>query len=80
MWDERFSLPGYAYGTEPNSFLVQMASEIPSGRVLSLAEGEGRNAVYLAGRGYTVLVTVRKPSDRCGLLVRRPEEVAPARG
>lgn len=54
MWDERFSEPGFAYGTEPNDFLVSVADRIPAGRVLCLAEGEGRNAVYLAALGYEV--------------------------
>ena len=54
MWDERFSEPGYAYGTEPNDFLTTVADRIPMGRVLSLAEGEGRNAVFLAGLGFEV--------------------------
>ena len=54
MWNERFSEPGYAYGTEPNEFLVSVADRIPLGKVLCLAEGEGRNAVYLAGLGYDV--------------------------
>lgn len=54
MWDERFSEPGYAYGTEPNEFLVSVADRIPGGRVLCLAEGEGRNAVFLAGLGHEV--------------------------
>jgi SAM-dependent methyltransferase len=54
MWDERFSEPGYAYGTEPNSFLASVADRIPGGKVLCLAEGEGRNAVYLAELGYDV--------------------------
>lgn len=54
MWDERFSEPGFAYGTDPNGFLVSVADRIPRGRVLCLAEGEGRNAVYLAGLGYDV--------------------------
>lgn len=54
MWDERFSEPGYAYGTEPNEFLVSVADRIPEGRVLCLAEGEGRNAVFLASRGHEV--------------------------
>ncbi len=54
MWDERFSEPGYAYGTEPNGFLESVADRIPPGRVLSLAEGEGRNAVFLAALGYEV--------------------------
>ena len=54
MWDERFSEPGFAYGTEPNGFLVSVSESIPEGRVLCLAEGEGRNAVYLAGLGHEV--------------------------
>jgi SAM-dependent methyltransferase len=54
MWDQRFSEPGYAYGTEANDFLVSVADRIPRGKVLCLAEGEGRNAVYLAGLGYEV--------------------------
>ena len=50
MWDVRYSTAEYVYGTEPNEFLVSVADQIPKGRVLSLAEGEGRNGVYLAGR------------------------------
>jgi SAM-dependent methyltransferase len=54
MWNKRFSEPGYAYGTDPNGFLTSVADRIPHGNVLCLAEGEGRNAVYLAGLGYEV--------------------------
>ncbi|HEX8161158.1 MAG TPA: class I SAM-dependent methyltransferase [Pyrinomonadaceae bacterium] len=54
MWDERYSAEGYAYGTKPNEFLEENVDHIPKGRVLSLAEGEGRNAVFLAKRGYAV--------------------------
>jgi hypothetical protein len=43
-----------AYGTEPNDFLVSVADRIPRGKVLCLAEGEGRNAVQLAGLGFEV--------------------------
>lgn len=53
-WDTRYSEPGYAYGTEPNDFLVREAARIQGGDVLCLADGEGRNAVYLAGRGCRV--------------------------
>lgn len=53
-WDERYAGDDYAYGTEPNAFLASVSSWIPRGRVLCLAEGEGRNAVYLAERGYDV--------------------------
>ena len=54
MWDERYSVEEYAYGTTPNQFLVEKVSCIPKGKVLSLAEGEGRNAVFLAKQGYAV--------------------------
>jgi SAM-dependent methyltransferase len=55
MWDERYSEQGFAYGTEPNDFLRAEYSRIPeSGKVLCLAEGEGRNAVFLAKHGYSV--------------------------
>ena len=55
MWNERYSQPGFAYGTEPNEFLAAAAGQIPSGPVLSLGEGEGRNAAYLAGLGHRVV-------------------------
>ena len=55
MWDARYSGAEYVYGTAPNDFLASVADQIPKGWVLSLAEGEGRNAVYLAGLGYKVL-------------------------
>ena len=64
MWDERYSELGYVYGKEPNEFLVSVASRIPAGPVLSLAEGERRNAVYLAGRGHSVRAV---DSSRVGL-------------
>lgn len=54
MWDERYSSSRYVYGTQPNDFLAANASRIPAGRVLSLADGEGRNGVYLASLGYQV--------------------------
>jgi SAM-dependent methyltransferase len=53
-WDERFSEAGYFYGTEPNDFLRSVAERLPGDRILCLAEGEGRNAVFLAGRGAQV--------------------------
>jgi SAM-dependent methyltransferase len=54
MWDERYSAEGYAYGTTPNKFLEENVNCIPKGKILSLAEGEGRNAVFLARQGYSV--------------------------
>lgn len=55
MWDARYGEEGFAYGTEPNDFLRQVVDRIPNGPVICLAEGEGRNAVFLAARGYEVL-------------------------
>ncbi len=51
FWDERFQGEAYAYGLDPNDFLREHAALFHSGaRILSLAEGEGRNAVFLADR------------------------------
>ncbi len=54
FWDKRYSQPGFAYGTNPNEFLVRAAPRIPEGPVLCLASGEGRNAVHLAELGHEV--------------------------
>lgn len=54
MWEERFSRHDYLYGTEPNRFLSENAGALPMGSVLCLAEGEGRNSVFLAGTGRDV--------------------------
>jgi len=54
MWDERYRQPDYVYGTDPNDFLVEVAALIPPGPVLELGAGEGRNGVWLAGRGHPV--------------------------
>ncbi|MEO0521092.1 MAG: class I SAM-dependent methyltransferase [Cyanobacteria bacterium P01_A01_bin.116] len=54
FWDERYTTDEYLYGTEANSFLAKNA-DLLRGPVLSLSEGEGRNAVFLATRGLSVL-------------------------
>jgi SAM-dependent methyltransferase len=59
-WDERYSAEGYAYGTEPNDFLREHAPRL-EGPVLCLAEGEGRNAVYLASLGLDVTAADQSP-------------------
>lgn len=53
FWNERYASAEYLYGIDPNSFLVEH-SELLRGPVLSLSEGEGRNAVFLALRGLKV--------------------------
>lgn len=54
FWDNRYASPDFVFGTEPNDFLRQCADLVPTGPVLCLGEGEGRNAVFLAGRGHAV--------------------------
>jgi SAM-dependent methyltransferase len=55
FWDERYARPGFIYGDEPNEFLVSAAHHLPPGPVLTLGEGEGRNAIFLAGLGHEVV-------------------------
>lgn len=74
-WDERYSEPGYSYGTAPNEFIASVVDRIPKGKILSLAEGEGRNAVYLASLGYEVTGV-----DGSAVGLRKAEELAAERG
>ena len=54
-WDERFSKPGYYFGTEPNAFLTRVLGLVPGGaRVLCVCDGEGRNGTFVASQGYDV--------------------------
>lgn len=54
--DEKYGAPGHYYCTEPNDFLRERCAAIPAGgTVLCLAEGEGRNAVFLAQQGFLVV-------------------------
>lgn len=54
MWNERYSEQGFAYGTQPNDFLKANIESLTKGKTLCLAEGEGRNAVFLAMHGFEV--------------------------
>ena len=54
MWDKEYDREEYVYGKFPNDFLKSHYEAIPKGKVLMLAEGEGRNAVFLAKLGYSV--------------------------
>ncbi|MDH3495642.1 MAG: methyltransferase domain-containing protein [Gemmatimonadota bacterium] len=74
-WDVRYDTPEYVYGTTPNAFLAAVAPRMPRGRVLSLGEGEGRNGVFLAERGHTVIAV-----DRSRVGLRKAGRLARARG
>ncbi len=54
FWNERYALPEYVYGKEPNEFFRQEIDKLSGGHLLLPAEGEGRNAVYAAAMGWQV--------------------------
>ncbi len=73
FWSERYRAAGtdYLFGTRPNRFLAAQADLIePGGRALSIADGEGRNGVWLAEKGLDVTVTELSPValEKAGLL------------
>jgi SAM-dependent methyltransferase len=51
-WDARYAGEELLWRAEPNRFLVEEVSDLPAGRAVDVACGEGRNAVWLAGRGW----------------------------
>jgi SAM-dependent methyltransferase len=53
-WDARYAAQTTVWGAEPNRFVAQECAELAPGRALDLACGEGRNAVWLARRGWQV--------------------------
>lgn len=54
QWEARYATTEYVYGTSPNDFLVAEVARLPKGPVLCIADGEGRNSVWLAEQGFTV--------------------------
>ena len=75
-WETRFAAPGYHFGTEPNAFLKSKASLLkPGQKALSIADGEGRNGVFLASLGLDVLAIDFSPSA-----LKKAEALANDRG
>ncbi|MEO9526495.1 methyltransferase domain-containing protein [Roseibium sp.] len=55
MWDERYTTPDYVFGTEPSGFLVRNSGFLePGAKALAVADGEGRNSVFMAEKGLRV--------------------------
>jgi len=54
MWDAEYQQEDFVFGTAPNDFLAEAYDFFPKGKILSIGEGEGRNAVFLARMGYDV--------------------------
>jgi SAM-dependent methyltransferase len=53
-WDERYASAALVWSAEPNRFVAAELADLPPGRALDLAAGEGRNAIWLARRGWQV--------------------------
>lgn len=54
MWNSRFAVADYVYGTEPNVFFKEQITDLPPGKLLLPGDGEGRNGVYAASLGWDV--------------------------
>lgn len=53
-WDERYAASELLWSAAPNQFVAAELADLPPGRALDLAAGEGRNAIWLADRGWEV--------------------------
>jgi len=74
FWNKRYANRDFLYGTEPNSFLAEHC-HLLTGPVLSLSEGEGRNAVFLASRGLDVIGV-----DISSVALEKAQTLAKSRG
>ncbi|MBT0668484.1 class I SAM-dependent methyltransferase [Novosphingobium profundi] len=74
MWDERYATD-FAYGTQPNDWLVARFDDLKKGTCLCLAEGQGRNAVWLAQQGLAVTAV-----DQSAVGMGKAQELAASRG
>jgi cyclopropane fatty-acyl-phospholipid synthase-like methyltransferase len=68
-WQTRYAAPGYLFGTAPNAFLKSKADVLPKrGTALAIADGEGRNGVFLAEQGLDVLSVDFSPTAQAKAL------------
>ena len=75
MWDERYQEQALTYGDKPNDFLVEQVGSLSPGNCLCIAEGQGRNAVWLASQGFEVTAV-----DQSSVGMARAGELAKERG
>lgn len=54
-WDERYANSTYVYGKNPNRYLKEKLADLPKGKILFPAEGEGRNSVFAAEKDWEVV-------------------------
>jgi len=76
FWNERYAQPGFLFGTDPATFLVEQQAYLKRGqKALAIADGEGRNSVFMAEKG--VVVTATDSSD---VAIDKARGLAAARG
>jgi SAM-dependent methyltransferase len=54
FWNERYAETEFVYGTEPNRFFTEQLKSLKPGNIILPADGEGRNAVFAAKKGWNV--------------------------
>ena len=76
MWDERYATAGYLFGKRPAQFLVDQKANLEhEARALAVADGEGRNSVYMAEQGLDVVAMDGSP-----VAVEKAKKLAAERG
>lgn len=76
FWDRRYDVADYVYGTDPNAFLASQRHRLhPGMKALAVADGEGRNGVWLAALGLDVLAVDGSP-----VAIEKARRLAAARG
>ncbi|MEW5423394.1 cyclopropane-fatty-acyl-phospholipid synthase family protein [Amorphus sp. 3PC139-8] len=76
MWDDRYGSEGYVFGTEPADFLRARADLLAPGQTaLAVADGEGRNSVFLAQKGLSVTAM-----DASSVGIEKAKRLAAERG
>ena len=74
-WDERYATKDLIWTAQPNRFLVEHVSDLTPGRALDVAAGEGRNAGWLAERGWETTALDFSPAG-----IAKGRQLAAARG
>jgi len=75
MWDDRYQQDAQIYGDAPNDFLAEQVDRLAPGNCLCLAEGQGRNAIWLAAQGFAVTAV-----DQSSVGMAKAQKDARARG
>jgi SAM-dependent methyltransferase len=74
-WDERYAATELVWSAEANQFVAAELADLPPGRALDLGTGEGRNAIWLAARGWQVTAVDFSPAG-----LAKAAKLAEARG